>query len=249
MPIIGIISVPRTRKSLYGRILNRVIIKESFGDSPKYIAAETFSSAEDIAKMSALRLSILVNKAKKALKSSGAEVVLFSSEFKRCAGDKYDCEAEKSYKIPRYMLPECFMFAVKLARKNKPLGTLTVSDEALSLVSYEFLSKICCVAKNITICTNNISKAEAVTEKIFTHYGVYVTVKSGTMPSGNISQAIIDADLCMVRVDDFIIDKAEFYSNSGEYQTDSAEEAAFLGERNNLKIKNWISGKNIIKIS
>lgn len=249
MSTIGIISVPKKSKSLHGRIFSRVVIKESFGDNPKYIAAETFSSAEDIAKMSGLRLRLLINKAKKKLKATGAEVILFSSEFKACAGDKYKCEAEKSYKIPRRMLPECFAFAVNLARKNKTLNTLTVSDESLSLVSYEFLAKICCIAKNITVCTNCIGQAEDIAERIFTQYGVYVTVKSGTLPTNNTSQAVIDADLRMVRVDDFIIDKAEFYSNSGAYQTDAAEEAAFLGERNNLKIKNWISGKNIIKIS
>lgn len=249
MPVIGIISVPMKRKSLHGRLLNRVTIKESFGESPKYIVAETFSGAEDIAKMSAVRLRLLINKAKKILKASGAEVVLFSSEFKLCAGEKYNCEAEKSCKIPRYMLPECFRFAAELAARNKPFGTLTVSDEALSLVSYEFLAQICCFAKSITVCTSCICEAEAIAERIFTQYGVYVTVKSGTAQTISVSQAVIDADLCTVRVNDFILDKAEFYSNSGEYQTDSAEEAAFLGERNNLKIKNWISGKNIIKMS
>lgn len=242
--------MPKKSRFTLQKLFNKTKTLKIAGENPKYIIIETYADSDDIRSMGKLRLRNLINKSEKFLMSNNADCIFYTSEFKEAAYDKYDLSKPLSFKIPTSKLIDAFEFAVRRNNCRKPLSSIAVSDEKLVVTDLELLKKMCFDTKKITVHTDNIHKAEALSELFFRQYGIYIEIIKGKYIHPGSAHAVIDADLNKVRVGDFVINRAEFQTGIDDIcNINSNEIAAFLDNKNNLKIKNWISGKNIIKIS
>lgn len=249
MPIIGIISVPQKRQSLVGKMFNKIKIKEKFGDSPEYIVAETAACMADLALMSAAKAKRLMEKAERILTRSGAEVVLLSKSCKTVEFCNGYMHKDKSYRIPYTKIFDCFWFCCDKvgADYNK---SLHLFDRRLAAVNYECLSRLCMSVRNLTLYTDDAGEAEALAERLFAEYGICIKVAAcRDTETKSTAHMLLDADKGVVRIGDFRVDGAEFFSKSGEYGLDAAEEIAFLGDNADFEVRAWRAGKNVIKIS
>lgn len=250
MSTIGIISVPEKRLSKMGKMFNSVVIKEVFGESPKYIVAETAANDKDITTMSRRRVKKLMKKAERLLLTLNADAVLLSERCKELNLSNYCSSRDKRYKIPAKKIFECFFFSYKKAHMFGNYDTLHIFDPELRAITYEELLKVCLIVKYITLHTLKKDRALMLAEQLFYEYGVCIKISDivNINEERNV-QMLIDVENRKVRIGDFCIDGAEFYSKSGLYALDAAEEAAVLGENIDFQIKSWMSGKNVIKIS
>ncbi len=247
MAAIGIISVHEKKASALDRLMSRVKIKEAFGSCPEYIVAEVSCSASDILKMSRKRREKLLCKARKFLFSSGATAALPSAECR--AVGLCDTEYARSFKIPPSRIFECFMFCRKKMGDIDLFKELHIFDKELTAFDYEKLSALCTSVRQLVLHTDKTAEADRLAQRLFAEYGIFVKISSRPADADRIFYSIIDADCGIVRIGDFRIDGAEFISNSGIYNLDAAQEAAILGDSVNFEVRNWLSGKNVIKTS
>ncbi len=253
MTTIGIISVPEKKVAMRRRFLRRIVIKEKFGNNNKYIVAELFCTEEELKKMSSRRALRAVRSAKSFLVGEGAEKVLLSKTVRDIMSAKgiYETEnVEKLYKIPPHRMVECFMIAIekyKGACGGKMPNCAVICDRELKGIEYDKLSRICMEIRCINILTENTRRGEKLSEELFEEYGVMIGVfeYDKITEHGHVN-ILIDVDAGRIRINDFVIDGAEFISNSGNYQLDPAEEAVCLGDECDLVVQNLISGKNIV---
>lgn len=232
---IGILSVQKEKKSRLKNFFCRVIIKEQFG---RYVVAEITTDIAGFSKMGSIRRKRLAEKAKKLF--AGYDVAEFVAE--KNISEYIKADGVQNQKIPASRLFEAFEFAVW--KTNAKIKNLIIIDKELKNVDYNNLKTVCGYAKEITILTDKKEYASALSDRLMFDYGACVNVLSDKNIKMN---AVADTDRRIVRIGDFIIDGAEFESDSGIYDIDMSSVAAILKEDNDLEIKNWISGKNIIK--
>jgi len=246
---IGIISVPDSKKSFKQRILNKVVIKNTFGNNPVYVVAELSYTKEKLLSFNKNKLRRIIKKAYAFLENNGADGILFSGKLNSLLQEKYPkdfYEKNKYRKIPSCRIFDCF-FELNKAFKNKTKQSpvMLIKDTTLQAVTFKTLSMVCINAREIFIHTNMKSKVEEYSENLFSEYGVLLNIN--TPPPS--PYFLIDVDMGKIRIGDCIVDGAEFVSGSGIYEADPWEEARILGEENNLKISHLLSGENKIKIS
>lgn len=241
--------MPDSKKSFKQRILNKVVIKNTFGNNPVYVVAELSYTKDNLFSFNKNKLRRIIKKAYTFLGNNGADGILFSGELNEFLQEKYPkyfYEKNKYKKIPACRIFECFFELNKILKNNhKQSPVMLIKDSNLQAVTLKTLSMICINASEIFIHTNMKSKVEEYSENLFSEYGVLLNIN--TPPPS--SYCFIDVDVGKIRIGDCIVDGAEFVSGSGIYEADPREEARILGEENNLKIKYLLSGENKIKIS
>lgn len=252
MKTIGIISVPEIKLTI-GRIIVRpIVIKENFMGNNKYVVAEVSYTAEDIMRFGERKLRKITNRAKRHLESRGAENVLFAQNVRNVLKkrDLYEAYAPKRIsKIPPCRVVECFLKALETYDfcNKKVVEKVVVYDKEMRGVDFESLLKICMKVKEVILFTDNTEKAEIPAQKLFEEYGVLINVKENRLAQGvNLPQIMIDVDKGRIRIKDFVVDGAEFVSNSGIYDLDPQEEAECLGDECDLLIRNLMSGKIVL---
>ncbi len=252
MKTIGIISVPEIKLTT-GRIIMRpVVVKETFMGNNKYIVAEISYTAKDIMRVGERKLRKITDRAKRHLESRGAEGVLFAQSIRNILQKRnlYEGFAPKRInKIPSCRMVECFFKALERCGcyNEKVADKAVICDNEMRGVDFEGLLKICMKVKDVVLCTNNTENAEMLAQKLFEEYGVLITIKENRLTEGaNLPQIMIDIDKGRIRIKDFVVDGAEFVSDSGKYGLDPQEEARCLGGECDLSIRSLMSGKIVL---
>ncbi len=230
-----------------------VVIKESFGKNNKYIAAELSYSTQEIIRMGQNRLRKVLNRAERFLLCNGAYDVLLSKNLRELAPVQKMCREnppQRSKKIPSSKVVECYLYAMDISNKGvdkRYIKRAIIYDSGMKGTTFENLSKICMDVKQVGLWTSEKGKGERLAQKLFEEYGVLMSVKDyADKPELNSEHIVIDVDEGRVRINDFVVDGAEFVSNSGVYGLDPAEEAACLGDDCDLSISRLMSGENVL---
>lgn len=253
MKTIGIISVPEKKVIIGRKFLRPIIIKEKFGKNNKYVAAELSYTAEEITRMSTRRLHRVVRRAEKILFCEGAENVLFAKNLRNLPPVQKvykEYALKTSKKIPPSKVVDCYLYALekfKCSCKTRLPERAMLCDRRLLGMSFEKLSRICMDVKHITLRTGETKRGEKLANSLFEEYGILISVEAYDKSCDvNAAQVVIDVDEGRIRINDFVVDGAEYVSNSGIYGLEPAEEAACLGDECDLDVRYLMSGENVL---
>ena len=234
---IGILSVPEKNKPLWDRIFRKITVKEQFG---RYVVAEFAVGYKTFCRMREFGRKRYIKKAERFFQSLGVDGFVAEKKLLGYIGDI----PEHNSNVPGEKIFDCILFAV--SKTQEKIKNLVIADRKLKTVCYDNLRRICGCAGMITLCTDEEKTAKEISDRMMYDYGICLNTVS-KMPEP--ARAVADVDEGYVRIGDFVIDGAEFLNDSGEYEVDMSSVAGILGEDSVIEIKNWLSGKNIIKIS
>ena len=212
----------------------KVKVKECFGEDIKFIPVEIIFSSN------IKKLNTRINKAKSILKKYSVSDILFTDEIKEILNEKHYCG------IPKGSLVKIFNLLYNKLSIDK-CKMIYLYDRDLSFFNYHNAEQIIYIAERIILCTENIYLAKDITEKLFYEYGVCIDIKKYSLNNDN-KKFIIDADRGIIRIGDVFADGVEYDIECEKYNLDLRPLADNLDFSDKMKIKNIVSGKNLIKL-
>ena len=167
---LGILSVPKIKKSIIKKIIAPFSIKEQFVDKFDITVVETALTADELAKQPQWLKRYILNKGKKIINNRGIDYFSMTLEFSNVV----EVAGSKTVQVnisPRYMKS-----AIEF------LGDSINSNP---------------VDNNLLIVTNNLKRAEMFEEKLMDNYGLYPEIINGLREERDFTY-IVDMDKCMV---------------------------------------------------
>ncbi len=155
--------------------------------------------------------------------------------------------------IPSGYIWHAFWFTMKKFNDDvffKGFRSVEIIDENLIALTYDILAKLSGYIKYITVITSN-DYIYTISDKLFADYGVCIEIRNARKNSYLKSDTIlVDVDFGRVLAGDFVLDGIELDINTGSYIIAKEDLAKIFNsfEYNEIKVKNWYSGKNQIKI-
>ncbi len=223
-------------RNVFLRVKTRKIkVLESIGDEIKFIPVEILFSGNK------KRFNKRIEKAKLILKNNNVTDIILTDEVRDIISERY------AFGIPKGSLLTSFKLLYnKLAVKRCKM--INVCDKELCFFSYQIAEQIIYMAERVSLYTINVHSAKAIADKIFYEYGVWIDIKEHSLKCYS-SGFLIDADRGIIRIGDVCADNVIYDLNSINYNVDLRPLADNPDISDKIRIKNLVSGKNLIKIS
>lgn len=201
-----------------------------------------FTIARVFCRLTEKSISRRIKKAKIKLKKDGFKDVLLYNQ----------CKDEKLYNdcmIPEFRMVDAFEYIQDKIAKNWLIDRVDIYDKITSAETFNVLRKIILSVKEVRLHTLKTCEMHGCAEKMFSEFGVVVEVDENFENSSNKS-SVIDFDLRYVRIGDFVVDGIEYEKPNYIFDEINLNRVAEdSGYDNCFKIKNWVSGKNMLEIS
>lgn len=242
---IGLVTQPKT----YTR---RILIKRLFGtEVTDYISKEKNPfelsvqilpySKRCLDKMSAKRLSRLVDKAISRLERYDVEKIVFSQELKLLFENKNivhsSIDADKTRLYFLKLMPLCFRQTAKKCGINLLTSSVCISDTKMDRISAYLMRQLCFDVNDLAICTQNSERAQRLCDEFYDETGLLVQVCKEIKRNTDI---VIDVDAASLRIGrDLRVCGADFGFDFSGYNVSHMDVALHLQELDYARIR-WI---------
>lgn len=192
---LGILSVPKIKKSIIKKIIAPFSIKEQFVDKFDITVVETALTADELAKQPQWLKRYILNKGKKIINNRGIDYFSMTLEFSNVV----EVAGSKTVQVnisPRYM-KSAIEFLGDSLNSNPVDNNLLIVDTNGENLDVSLFSCIYDKINRLGVVTNNLKRAEMFEEKLMDNYGLYPEIINGLREERDFTY-IVDMDKCMV---------------------------------------------------
>ncbi len=185
-----------------------------------------------------------VKKAVRFARGLGAEMLLCSSALKKMGFDLAEDRVKtRKREIFLDMVPRCIEYFAKDCGLELPLYKVCITTDKMDRITETLMERLCCEARNMAICTHDLTAAERVRERLFDERGLVTEILS--RPLYKDCDVVVDGVALRVRIGrNVVVCGAElgFFTDGAE--VDHIEIAACLkGEVAERGVSSYILNK------